>query len=159
MEIKIKGLYAVWNLSPGTPYLVAVSLNEDVLQNILKKLNEEVEFEDGYYSIREVTLFIVTTIKDNDKILISRALSYSEDFIKDKIFAMNKNNNVVSLVGTPDTTLDQVLIKITHDSDECSDEYKDYVNKLRNNKLFEEDNFSENPIQFDKYYEEGVVNA
>jgi hypothetical protein len=143
--MQIKGLYVIWNESPETPYLIMVSLDEEKLKTFLSTLNIN---NDEKYIINEVKLFVVSsTIKG--KILFSRAIGYSDEFIKDKIFAMNQCKS---------NYIDQVLLKIVHDSDETSDEYKNYVEELRNNKLFEENTFSNNLIKYDTYYVEGLLN-
>lgn len=67
-----------------------------------------------------------------------------------KVYGMNKNTN---------SYVDQVLLKVTHDADENSIEYKTYLDELRKSKIFEEDDFSLNSIEFDKFYDEGIINA
>jgi hypothetical protein len=120
-----------------------VSLDEEKLQNILLTLKKEA---DGEYIIKEVKLYILSKIYN--KFLITRATSFTEEFIGKKVYAMNKTDN-------------QVLIKVfvLHDSDENSEEYKTFIEDIRNDKLFEENNLSLNTIKFDTYYEDGMLNA
>lgn len=173
-KFKIKGLYFIWNESKETPYLLAVSLDEEKLQNILQTIKKE---PDGEYIIIEVKLYVLTKIYN--KLLLSRAISFTEEFIGNKVYTMNKieyaMNNlrdiasrttgcaIRSLAKTEhlesNESVNQVLIRIIHDSDENSEEYKTFIEEIRNDKLFEENNFSLNSIKFDIYYEDGMLNA
>ena len=53
----------------------------------------------------------------------------------------------------------QVLLKISHEAEESSVEYQEFCKELRNHPMFIENDFSTNPIELDRYYEEGVLNA
>ena len=135
--MQIKGIFIISD--DDEMYLLEISYDEQKLKNRVLLL------DDNRYVIKDVILFIFSTYED-DKYLLSRAISYKEDFVKNKIFAMNYQNG-------------QVLLNITSDYNGESEEYKNFVKNIKQYKIFENCNISQNRIDFDKYYDESVMNA
>lgn len=146
--MQILGIYLHWIESKETPYLLAVSCSQEKLENMLQTLDKDKQYT---YTIEPVKLYIFTKYK-NEKISFNKAIFFNEDFIQDKIYGMNKHSLTL-------TRVDQVLLKILHDCEEDSVEYKTFVEEVRNRIMFQENNFSSNPIKFDKYYHESILNA
>lgn len=154
--MEINGIYLYWQESLTTPYLLCISCSEINLKNMLKNIIEEYkkkyEINDYIFKIEPVKLYVVSKIKnenENEKILLKKVIFYKEEFIKNKIYGMNKNNL---------NSVDQVLLKVIYESDENSVEYQLFLEELRNNELFK-NNISSNSIEYDKYYDEGILNA
>ena len=145
--MQIYGIHVHWSESPSTPYLLAASCSKEKLENILK--NSIKHDCNCTYTIEQVDLYVVSKCKDGN-ILFHKLAYYDEEFVKNKMYGMNICSS---------TSVKQVLLKILHDNEEYSEEYQLFVEELRKHKLFIDDNFSTGTIQFDEYYEEGVLNA
>lgn len=157
----IKGLYFIWDKSPQTPYLEAISLSEEnlilmipLLENRIRDSHQDGTL-DGQIVVRNVELYTVKKNFDNG-LLFGKSLSYnsisSNDFIEGKTFAMNHFEGDM---------VNNVLIKILddHEYDPRSIEYKNFVEEIRKFPFFEKNNFSANPVELDMYYDEGTLNA
>ena len=166
--MQIYGIYLHWEKSSSTPYLLGVSCSKEILETMLISIIEEYkkkyEINDYIFKIESVKLYIASKEKDQDiKILLIEKFIRSftnsvntnikillrEDFIKDKIYGMNKESL---------HSVEQVLLKVLHDSDENSIEYQSFLEELKNHILLK-NNISSNSIEFDKYYDEGILNA
>jgi hypothetical protein len=143
MSNNIKGLYFVWEESPETPCLEAISMDEEKLKNMIPLLKEKLNSNDEII-IRAVDLYIAQLL--NNKILLSNAVAFTDNYpFEDKLYAINlcHNNNFV----------DQTLIFVLDNID---------IKELENFKISSSlkiENISDNPIKFDMLYEEGVMNA
>lgn len=144
--MQIYGLYLHSLESISTPYLLVTSCSEEKLKNILENIIKD---DTCTYTIEVVDLYVVSKC-ENRNILFKKTFHYDEEFIKNKIYGMNLCSS---------SSVDQVLLKIFHDSEENSEEYQLFVQELRNHELFKINDFSLNSIEFDKYYDEGILNA
>lgn len=144
--MQIYGLYLHWLESMSTPYLLVTSCSEEKLKNILKNIIKD---DTCTYTIDTINLYVVSKCK-NGNILFKKTFHYDEEFIKNKIYGMNLCSS---------SSVDQVLLKIFHDSEENSKEYQLFVQELRNHELFKTNDFSSRSIKFDEYYDEGILNA
>ena len=141
-DVKIKGLYFYWDKSPETPYLEAISLDENKLINMVPILKERTN-NDGEFVIRNVDIFIAQKLDDG--LLISKSLIMSEYFInKGSIYAFNSFNNKF---------VDQALLLIIDNNKQ------EIINMVNNSDYFKECGISANPVEFDKLYDEGIINA
>lgn len=151
--MQIYGIYVYWQESVDTPYLLAVSCSEETLKTMLKNLIEEYKHEyeinDYVFDIELVTLYVVTKC-ENGNLKLNKTIHYNEEFLKNNIYGMNYLSANLTK---------QVLLKISHEAEESSLEYQLFLEDLRNHELFKENDFSSNSIEFDKYYDESILNA
>lgn len=162
--MKVNGLYFIWSYSEETPYLEAVSYSVEKLQEIQESIKDKECFQDGRFEIREVPVYIA--YMKNNKIKLSMINSSQihsfYDGVMPKIYCMNVPPELLTSTTcnkTPENgTIDQALLLLlfTHRNDA---EYLAILEQVRNSEIFLDNDFSENPIEFDKYYDEGVINA
>lgn len=153
LGMKMYGLYVYWQESINTPYLIAVSESFETLRTMMPTIQEEYNqkykiIDDYILDIEIVPVFVVTQ-KDNGPILLRKTRLY-EEYSPNKLYGMN--------YAIKDT-INQVLLKISHEAEESSVEYQSFLTFLRNHPLFVKNDFSLNSIQFDHYYDEGILNA
>lgn len=163
----IKTIYALYAI-PDDDYATvhAISLNQENLQEILdwevpSEFKEVVKFE-----IKPIDIYLLIKFKEtidnqnlvsalfspfgNEKNLsLMKQRSIRLDAFKNKIFAFNK-------ITTNDIT--QCIVAVAHDSDGSSDEYKKHLEYIKTQKIFN-NSISNNSIEFDIFYDEGILNA
>lgn len=150
IQMKMYGIYLYCQESITTPYLVAVSESFETLQTMLPTIQEKyTTIDDCILDIEIVPVFVVTQ-KDNGPILLRKTRLY-EEYSPNKMYGMNYTSQ--------DTIHRQVLLKVSHEAEESSVEYQSYLTFLRNHPLFVKNDFSWNSIQYDHYYDEGILNA
>ena len=125
--MQIKGLYFIWDLSPETPSLEAISYDEEILKKIRDDVKDRECYELGDLVIKDVPVYIVSRSKNNE-IIFAKELVSSLD--NDKLYCMNKCNE--------DYSVDNVLLRVFTDHPFGSDEYNEFIDKL--NKMMESKN-------------------
>lgn len=147
----IKGLYFIWNESHTTPYLQAISLNENILNNFtlpFKDLNKDT-WEDGVIVIKDVDFYTITHHSDN-LYFINKIVPLDDQFVKDNTYVMNLEEG---------NYINQVLVKFTNNIDPQSLEKNDNIFKDEHtNQIFNLTDLS-NPVELDFLYDEGIINA
>lgn len=148
----IYGLYAITNCDYEKVH--SISLNKEKLEEIMNtqitnEIKKKVKFE-----IKPIRIYLLVALLDNPFGLpisynLVLANSINVETFKNKIFAFNK-------CTTYNCT--QCLVAIAHNEDSTSDEYQEYLKFIKNKKIFY-NNISENSINFDIYYDEGISNV
>jgi len=117
-------------------YVNAISYSKELLEDMIKNIHpDDLKLADFIVKENMPIYFLVSL---NDKILL--ATSYGEvTFNKDNLYAFNKITT---------NKVENVLLDISGFN----------IEELRNSPIFKDD-LSENIIQFDVYYEEGIMNA
>lgn len=176
--MKVKGLYFIWSHSEETPYLEAVSYSVQTLQEIQESIKDKECFQDGRFEIREVPVYIARMKNKKIKLsMINSSQIYSiYGDTPNYLYCMNMTPELRSSIIYPNTCdsiissstscnkinddgiIDQVLLMLMF-TYHTKEEYADLIKTARNSEVFLENDFSENPIEFDKYYDEGVINA
>lgn len=142
--MSIYGIQLYWKESVNTPYLMAVSRSQNMLEQMIVE-NHLREETDCVVKIEPIPLYVVS--KGKEGIIL---LKKTDEPIN-KLYAMNR------VFHYP--VIHQVLLKISHEAEESSVEYQEFCKELRNHLLFTENDFSTNPVELDRYYEEGMLNA
>lgn len=156
----IYGLYAV----PEGDYetIHSISLNQEKLQEIINtKIPDEIK-EIVKFQIKPIKIYLLIKLLNNPEtnkffkifgtsknLILMLANSIKVDTFKNKIFAFNR-------IITNDCT--QCLVAIVNDTDSSSEEYQEHLKYVKSQKLFE-NNISDNPIDFDVYYDESIMNV
>ena len=148
--MQVKGLYFIWYYSEETPYLLAVSYDEYKLENILMGLieNEKEEFNNGKFIIKDVQVYTVS--KNSNNIYFMKIKNTTEN-LQDKVYAFN-------YCHTDGIHVDQCLLRILTDHKVDTEEYNNLIKEIRNHEKFLENDFTDNLIKFDTYYDEGIIN-
>jgi len=163
MDIKqLYGLYIIPKNNYGT--LHAISFNQDILKEFIEK---KISKDD---KTNEIIIKPFDVIKK-----ISKTNNPSTHLIKiGGLFGRN-NDLLVSSINTitPEDSTKifgfnqyqvfkkeyiNTLIIISHTADNDTCEYKKYLEYIESDNIFQ-NNISKNPIKFDVYYENGILNA
>ena len=163
--IKSNDVYALYAI-PEDDYATvqAISLNKESLQNILETQVPEEYKQMVKFEIKPIQVFALTKFIDpSDKVQktfgcfgTNKDLSLMPitmvKFITftNKMFAFNKE------LKNGDYT--QSILLIAHDSAHDSDEYKEHLKYIREESIFKNE-VSDKPINFDIYYDEGIMNV
>lgn len=147
--MSIYGIQLYWQESVNTPYLMAVSRSQDILEQMIVE-NHLREETDCVVKIEPIYMYVVSKGKEGI-ILLKKTDEPTEPEEINKLYAMNREFHY--------PVIHQVLLKISHEAEESSVEYQEFCKELRNNPMFTENDFSTNPIELDRYYEEGILNA
>lgn len=150
---QIRGLYFIWDASPDTPYLQAISTDRNKLLDMVPLLQQNLKKNNSFGEIRIKNVDHYQLEVINNKILFSKYLLPKSVFIKDKTYCMN----LVSIKNNKEY-VDQVLVTVINDYNVESKEHKDFIEEINNHELFK-NNLSSNPVQLDILYEEGVING
>ena len=104
---QIKGLYFIWNESPETPYLQAISMNENKLINMIYPLTKKLKVlgTSGKITIKNVEQYSIS--KNECVIILSKCIYPSNVFILHKTYCMN----LISIKDNKEY-VDQVLVNI-----------------------------------------------
>ena len=144
--MSIYGIQLYWQESVNTPYLMAVSRSQNILEQMIVE-NHLREETDCVVKIEPISMYVVSKRKEGI-ILLKKT---DEPIETNKLYAMNH------VFRYP--VIHQVLLKISHEAEESSVEYQEFCKELRKHPMFIENDFSTNPIELDRYYEEGILNA
>jgi hypothetical protein len=163
--IKSSDVYALYAI-PEDDYstILAISLNKESLQDILENQVTEEDKKILKFEIKSFPIFLITKlINPNEKVQkmfgcfgtnkdLSMMPITSVKFITftNKMFGFNKKLSNGDYIES--------VLLIAHDSAHDSDEYKEHLKYIREDAIFK-NNVSENPINFDIYYDEGMMNA
>lgn len=148
----IYGLYTVPDGDYATVHSISVNKEklEEIAENqIPNEIKKIVKFE-----IKPIRVYSFVTLLNNPFGLpksynLMLANSIDLDTFKNKIFAFNKITSF---------DCEQCLVAIAYNADSSSDEYQEHLKFVKNLKLFD-NNISENPINFDVFYDEGIMNV
>jgi hypothetical protein len=103
----------------------------------------------NFYSVQKIidkgNNLSVKLYGTNKDLLFTKISNFRKDSYKNKIFGFCRTD-----------TLEESVIAVSHDSHYDSHEYKDHLKYIKRNLYFE--NISVNPVQFDTFYEDGVIN-
>jgi hypothetical protein len=152
-SINIKGLYFIWDGSLETPYLEAISLNENKLIEMIPLLKNKIKStdSDGEIIIKDVDIYIAQKI--NNILKINKTVIIPSDFfLTGKLYAMNLDKQNI---------IDQVVLIVLDDNHVNSNEHKEFVKSIENTDLSEYKilEISNNPLELDLLYDEGTINA
>jgi len=159
-NIKFNGLFSCDPLYPNNKICHMVSTNIDLLNQQYKK--QEKRFSNVNFIINELQLWQCSKIIESSSIFNLNGKNKDLLFVKidycgsdtkkmkGKIFAWNKNNNTINT---------DTLILLCNDHSYDSLEYKQHLDKLRTEKYFLDHMLSTNPLEFNVFYEEGIMNA
>lgn len=128
---QIKGLYFIWNESPETPYLEAISMDENKLIDMIYPLTEKLKNlgSQGEIKIKNVEQYGISKI--GNEIILTKYIYPSHIFIPNKTYCMN----LISFTDDKEY-VDQVLVNIENDYDIDSKEYKDFIIEINNHTFF-----------------------
>jgi hypothetical protein len=147
----------------------AISFNKENLENILDTRVPKEYKEMAKYVIKPINVvslikllkneytsevtgkkFRLNAFGTNNDLLLMHTFKAKVNEFKNKMFAFNeklKNGEYL-----------QSIIIIAHDADYDSIIYKEHLEYVKKQKIFK-NNISDNPIEFDVYYDEGIINA
>lgn len=162
--ISSNNVYAIYGIPEDDCETIhAISLNKESLQDILETQVPE-EFKQMIkFEIKPIEVFMLTKFIDPDE-------KAQKIF---NCFGTNKNLSLMPINGfTPGTFNNkmfgfnkelkkgyyiQSILLITHNSAHDSDIYKEHLKNIREESIFK-NNISDKPINFDIYYDEGIMN-
>ena len=158
---ELLGLYLSNPEDPSEKILHAISFDKDILKNMLDLIDKEyfkrskIEFLPvKFYSVLRILdtknfqKFPKTLYGKNNDLMFIELTHFNKESMENKIFGFTRvfNNHI-----------EESIISIGHDSHYDSLEYKNHLKYIRNTYVFK--NLSENPIKFDTFYDEGVINS
>jgi hypothetical protein len=160
----IYALYAIPDDDFAT--VQAVSTNKEILQEIFDSQVPEEDTEIVNFEIAPIDIYLLAKIKEikgnqekanaffkmfgtEKNLSLMKVQTINLETFKNKIFAFNK-------ITTNDVK--QCLVAVAHDADSDSNEYKEHLEFVKTQKLFKND-ISFKAIDFDVYYDEGIINA
>lgn len=161
----IYGLFSYNKEDHSCPILHAISINEETIKNILDKYVNPEFFKYADFKIQKIKMFSVATLiftspndifknmqllGESQNIMILKSSMAKKKVLDGKIYGFN--------MPTKSGGYEQVIMGFWHDSDKESLKFKEYINNIKKEKIFD-DGLSENPIEFDVYYDDGLMNA
>lgn len=167
MSQLVRTIYALYAI-PEDDYasVHAISLNKENLEEIIEtKIPNEIK-EIIKFEIQPIDFYLLVKLKENignqntvssilkpfgneKNLCLMKQHSIRPDAYKNKIFAFNK-------ITTNGIT--QCLVAVAHDSDAYSDEYREHLEYIKSQKIFQNE-ISDNPININVYYNEGILNT
>ena len=149
-------IYGLFSHCEGEYILHKVSENEETLKQDVEKMSSKydseidwvvrpVKFSSIFKIIGEVPSYFPTSGRNKD-LLTLKLDNWSESIVKSK-----KNFALLTKNGT-------IILNISKDGDADTDEYREHVKSIRSEPGFGE-RLSENCIEFDEFYEDGMLNA
>lgn len=133
---KIYGIVSIDKSCDCCQYVQAVSYSKELLEDMINNIHPD-DLLLADFTIKEnIPIYFLMPL--NGKILLATSLD-KVDFNKDSLYAFNKITT---------NAVDNVLLDISGFD----------VENLRTLHIFKDD-LSENIIEFDTYYEEGIINA
>lgn len=143
-----KPIYYLVSVSDDEKHIMAISFDKEILENMIK---EHPENEDYKLVIKEnLKIYNIWTGFDSEKqckkyhLMYVNSLIMQPDYTKAKLYAFNMTKRINHGL---DFVIENGIVNLN-----C---FHDKVNEIPMLK----DNISANPILFDTYYEEGVMNA
>lgn len=143
-----KPIYYLVSVSDDEKHIMAISFDKEILENMIK---EHPENEDYKLVIKEnLKIYHIWTSFDSEKqcekhhLMYVNSLIMQPDYTKANLYAFNMTKRINHGL---DFIIENGIINLN-----C---FHDKVNEIPMLK----DNISANPILFDTYYEEGVMNA
>jgi hypothetical protein len=149
------------------PILHAISINKETIKNILQTCVDPSYFEYANFEIKIVKMHLVSTLLirfdseltkkkhsifygESNNIFIGKSLTCNEDIMTGKLYCCN--------LRTITGGYEQAILNFVHNSKSDSVDYKEYIENIRKEKMFS-GGLSENSIEFDTYYDEGLMNV
>lgn len=155
---ELLGLYLSNPENPYEKILHGISYDKNILKNMIKLIDKEylnkskIEFLPvKFYSISRVLEsqnFPMKLYGKNKDLMFIELTSYNKESVENKIFGFTRVYN---------NKIEEAIISISHDSHYNSSEYKNHLVYIKNTSNFK--SLSENPIQFDTFYDEGIMNT
>ncbi len=149
------------------PILHAISVNKETIENMLKTCVDPSYFEYANFEIRTIKMHLVTTLAirfdseftkkkhrmfygESNNIMIGKTLFSHKEIMSGKLYCCN--------LPTETGGYEQAVLNFVHNSESESIDYKEYIENIRKEKMFS-GGLSENSIEFDTYYDEGLMNV
>lgn len=117
-------------------YVNAISYSREILEDMIKNIHPDDLLLADFIIKENMPVYFLMPL--NGKVLLATSLD-KVDFNKESLYAFNKITT---------NAVDNVLLDISGFD----------IEELRNSPIFKDD-LSENIIEFDTYYEEGIINA
>ena len=160
---KILGLFSIDKTDDSCPILHAISLDNDILENMLKINVSKEDTEYAFFKIRPIKMFSVIKLLDPSKMakfiklqgdkkdmFITTPICIKKFLFDKKTFGLN--------IQTKNKGYEQAIIVFLYGSDHAEEEFNNYIKEIHNESIFK-DNISKNSIMFDTYYYNGLMNA
>jgi len=161
----IYGLFSYDKEDDSCPILHAISINEETIKNILDKYVNPEFFKYADFKLHKIKMFSVAKLiftspnelfkkiqlaGESKNIMIMKSTMAKKEALDGKIYGFNMPQKYGGY--------QQVIMGFWHGSDKDSSEFKEFINNIKKEKIFD-DGLSENPIEFDVYYDDGIMNA
>lgn len=136
----------------------AVSTDKTKLLNLLKTISNDYK-QRSRIEILPIKMYSVTKLHGivnysklmgkNKDLLFLKVNQIDSDILNGKLYGFNYNNN---------NNYEQAILYVSSNYKVDTNNYNELIELIRNEDFFKY-NISENYIHFDKYYDEGIINA
>lgn len=162
--VKSDNIYALYAIPPDDFSTVhAISLNREILQDILENQVLEEYKQMVQFEIKPIQVFLCGKLINPDKntTQIFGGFGTNKDLILMPTTMLNPNTFTNKMFGFNTQIKNgdyiQSILLIAHDSAYDSDVYQEHINYIKEQTIFK-NNLSREPIQFDTYYDESIMN-